>query len=215
MECIICHSPNMTKLFERDLQLFYRCPSCGLILRDPASRLDEGKERERYLLHDNTPSNTGYLAYLNRFIEEQIIENISIDDPLILDFGSGPEPVLSDLLKERGYRVSSYDTYFSPDRGYAKNSYDLIVLLEVIEHIADPLAVCEGLSGLLNPGGRMILQTMLVDEKIRDTFGSWWYKEDMTHISFYTKESFEILAQQLGLTVVSSGKNVTIFLKEG
>ncbi len=199
--------------FERESQRFYRCPVCGFIRRDPHSMLDEEQERNRYLLHENTLTNKGYVEYLNRFIDQQVLPNLRESDPKILDFGSGPLPVLSDLLKARGYDVNSYDKYFSTDESYKEDRYDLILLLEVIEHVLDPYSVLSGLVEIMKPGAKIILQTLLVDDRINQEFGTWWYKEDMTHISFYTKESFEILARHLGLTVGDCGKNVMIFLK--
>ena len=51
-----------------------------------------------------------------------------------LDFGSGPQPVFGKILEEKyGFNVDLYDYYFSPEKVYIGNKYDLITCTEVIK----------------------------------------------------------------------------------
>ncbi len=176
--------------------------------------LSSAAERERYLLHENSRENSGYVAYLMRFIEEIVITHVKRGG-IILDFGSGPVPVLSELLHEAGFSVTSYDPYFEPDRGYRDAEYDAIILLEVIEHIADPLTVICHLKKILSPQGCIIIQTQLVTPEIMEMFSTWWYKEDRTHISFFSERSLQILAESAGLRAAVFNENVLLLSRKG
>jgi citrate lyase synthetase len=44
------------------------------------------------------------------------------------------------------------------------------------------------LRGLLHKGAKLYLMTDIYDER---DFATWYYKNDPTHVFFYTKESFE------------------------
>ena len=57
----------------------------------------------------------------------------------LLDFGSGPSPVLGEILKEKyEFNVDIYDYYFKPEKNYIGKKYDVITCTEVIEHIVNP-----------------------------------------------------------------------------
>ena len=79
---------------------YLECPDCGLVSADPASHLSPEDERAIYDLHQNDPADARYRAFLAR-----------LADPLRaklapgmrgLDFGCGPGPVLSIMLREAG-----------------------------------------------------------------------------------------------------------------
>ena len=90
------------------------CPTCGSIQIAADLLPTPETERNRYLEHNNQPDNSNYREYLTRFLESAIATTVS-PPARILDFGSGPSPVLSMLLAERGYDVWSYDPIFQPN----------------------------------------------------------------------------------------------------
>ena len=191
---------------------YYRCKSCGFIYLDNAFMVNYIEEKNQYDQHNNGFNNLGYVQMFKRFIEENIspyLKNIEV----ALDFGSGPGPVLSELLRQRGLEVDEYDLYFSPEKVYEERFYDLITSTEVFEHLSKPLEVMELLVEHLNSNGYLILMTKFPPEDDQE-FLDWWYRRDPTHISFFTPKSFEIMATKMGLKILKvADGSVVVFQK--
>jgi SAM-dependent methyltransferase len=81
---------------------------------------------------------------------------------------------------------------------------DVIVLLDVIEHVPDPhetLALC---AKHLNPGGIILLTTGdFASPAARLTGSSWRLMTPPQHLWFFTRDSMHGLAARLGLTLES------------
>jgi len=87
--------------------------------------------------------------------------------------------------------------------------FDLILCLDVLEHLDDPWEIIEKLSRLLKPGGRLVASipnirhiSVLVPLLFQ---GKWTYSErgilDKTHLRFFTKKSAIHLVTCSGLTM--------------
>ena len=149
---------------------------------------------------------------LENFIQNSIEEFLP-SIKTALDFGSGPGPVLSELLKQKGLEVDIYDLYYSPKKVYQNKSYDLITSTEVFEHLSKPLEVMQTLVSHLNPNSYLAIMTKF-PPKDDEEFLNWWYRRDPTHISFYTPKTFEVLAKKFGLEIVKFvDDNVVVFKK--
>ena len=212
-DCIICGSRWNLFHTKRDSLGYYRCPGCSFIYLHPDHHPDPEVEKKRYLLHDNSMENTGYVEMLNRFIQDFILPRIR-PPAVVLDFGSGPEPVLSNLLKQRGFSCDSYDPYFASFQLNMNNQYDLIILFEVIEHLTDPVHVMSALFSLLHDGKYCVISTLFHPEQ-SDRFETWWYRRDITHRSFFSAETFYTLAERTGfLPVQTDGKQFIVLKKK-
>lgn len=78
-------------------------------------------------------------------------------------------------------------------------SYDVIILTEVIEHIYNPLAFIESIIKLLKPGGRTIITT---PNKSFYANGIIWATElPPVHYWWFSEESFKYIAKRLNLTI--------------
>lgn len=226
MSRIVCHSVHaiLTLVMKKcricgnecsiisDIPQFSHCGSCSTIWREVL--LSEDEERSRYLLHDNSAQNSGYLMYLKKFLKDCVLPHVP-EKAAVLDFGSGPEPVLSGLLREHGFQVSSYDPFFLPDTDYRLKLFDAVILLEVAEHLHDPLAVLRELKGVLAPRGCIIIHTRMIDGMSMKEFSSWWYKEDLTHVVFYSTESATALADALDMDFLQPSENLFLLLRKG
>jgi 2-polyprenyl-3-methyl-5-hydroxy-6-metoxy-1,4-benzoquinol methylase len=174
--------------------------------------IDNASEKKQYDQHNNSLESEGYVQMFEDFIELAIVpyfQNIQTS----LDFGSGPGPVLCELLKRRGLEVDIYDLYYAPLKVYESKKYDLITSTEVFEHLSRPLEVLELLVEHLNDNAYLALMTKFppADDK---EFLAWWYRRDPTHISFFTPKSFEIMAEKVGLKVLRTiNKNIVVFQK--
>jgi len=171
--------------------------------------LSSEAEKEVYDQHQNSPEDMGYREFLAKLVKPLLarLPNNSCG----LDFGSGPGPTLSVMLEDQGHSMNVYDLYYARDEAILGQFYDFITSTEVVEHLANPKLELERLWSLIEPGGYLGLMTKLViDQK---SFSSWHYKNDPTHISFFSKATFNYLARQWGAKVEFFGNDVIIFQK--
>jgi len=193
--CPLCRTADGTAIRTPDGILYSRCNSCGCISRDPVHRVDAPTERNRYLLHENFPDDPGYRRWIQAFLD------FACDPPLgpdarILDFGSGPNPVLAAMLESAGYTVELQDRFFAPGR--PEGPFDLILALEVFEHLDDPAGELADLASRLAPGGRLAISTEFIPEG-DEAFSAWAYRSDITHIVFFTDLALTRAAAAVGL----------------
>lgn len=92
---------------------------------------------------------------------------------------------------------------------FGENSFDLILCLDVLEHLVDPWSVVNKLTGMIVPGGNLVVSipnvrhhSIILPLLVR---GKWTYMDkdilDMTHLRFFTRRSAIELLQTGGLTV--------------
>jgi len=99
--------------------------------------------------------------------------------------------------------VDTYDLFFNLDEAYKVKKYNLIILTEVLEHLENPLVILRELFERLEPQG--IISTMtLFHPNDPEKFSKWWYRRDITHISFYTLRTLKEIAGSLGLDLIFS-----------
>lgn len=210
--CTICSS-DTTVLHDPQLKVFYHvCDHCGFIYKDPQFHLSHEQELEEYNQHDNSFESKGYVAMFERFINDYIRPlNLS---GVGLEFGSGPGPVLKELLTREGYQMHDYDYFYNPNEDYKQRQYDFITSTEVVEHFTTPLQEFTHLTSLLKDGGYLIVMTQF---NTYDTEGflQWWYRREQSHISFYSVKTIQYLAKILDMTLIQhNNKNVFILQKQ-
>lgn len=210
--CKICKNETYPIDDKKKSLTYYRCLSCGFVSLDDKHIINKVEEKTKYDQHNNSLKNEGYVQMFEDFIDlsiEPYIEYIQT----VLEFGSGPEPVLAKLLERRGFEVDIYDLYYSSKKVYEAKSYDLISSTEVFEHLGKPLEILETLSNHLNTAGYIVLMTKFPPKDDKE-FLAWWYRRDPTHISFFTPLSFEVMAQKVGLKVLKTiNNNIVVFQK--
>jgi SAM-dependent methyltransferase len=190
--------------------IFHECPNCEFIFKDSSIYPSYEDEKKQYDYHQNDEDNMGYVNYLNDFIQSAVFPFIK--NGRILDFGSGPNPVLSKLLKNQyGYQVDIFDYYYHHDLDYKNQTYDMITSTEVIEHLRNPIIHFNQFYDLLNPKGYLSLMT-LFHPKNQDLFFKWFYIRDITHVSFYTVKTIEVIAEKTGFDVVYTNHHRHIVL---
>ncbi len=100
-----------------------------------------------------------------------------------------------------------------PEAGIAAGSLDLVLCLDVLEHLADPWSVVKRLSPLIAPGGRLIVSV----PNIRNwkfiwrllTRADFNYTDagllDRTHLRFFVRHTAAALATSGGLSLTRIG----------
>ena len=128
-----------------------------------------------------------------------------------LDFGSGPGPTLSLMLEECGHKVDLYDKFYAQNDAVFQNRYDFITVTEVVEHLPNPLKDLEVLVKILQRGGILAIMTEIISPQL--DFTNWYYKNDPSHVCFYSEKTFLYLANLLGLEIVTLSERVIILRK--
>jgi len=191
---------------------YFECPSCHLLFIDPAFIVDEPSQRARYLLHRNALGDPGYRSVLSAFLDFALSGRVAAP-ARVLDYGSGPEPALAGLLAERGYEVSSWDPFFMPARAGIRGPYGAVLLHEVLEHCEFPLAALRDAASLVARGG-VVASSTLFRPSDPETFMRWWYREDVTHVSFMDSRCLAVLARLAGLEpIADDGRSLSVFRK--
>lgn len=207
--CPLCAS-EQTHFYHQDKRrTYWHCNECELVFVDPTALPSLSQEKAEYDLHQNTPDDEGYRRFLNK-VSNPVIQTLPAESKG-LDFGCGPAPVLASMLSEAGMHMTVFDPIYHKNTDYQHNAYDFITSTEAVEHFHQPINELTLLYKLLNPGGVLVIMTKRVISQSR--FASWHYKNDRTHVSFFSEATFKWIAAHFSmeLTIVSDD---VVFLKK-
>ena len=211
MKCPLCQARAEGRITTPppDVKTYRHCGFCDLIfLEGPYPARDE--EHRRYLEHENTPDNTGYVRMLESFLKQAVLPYIN--EGSALDFGSGPGPVLADLMADIGFDVAIYDPFFAPCPDVMSQQYHLITATEVMEHVFYPGHVIAELNHCLLSSGILALMTHFHPGVAE--FINWWYHRDPTHVMFYSLRTMNWIACHFDLTMLKTDKQKIITFRK-
>ena len=140
--------------------------------------------------------------------------------PLLLDVGCSSATLLG-LMKRRGFRVQGFDfsaeaariamsengvdVRVAPhlqDAHFEKESFDLVTLFHVMEHITDPRSVLAEVRRVLKPSGRLVVQVPNIESWQFELFGARWYGIDVPrHVINYSNRAMQRLLAESGFEV--------------
>jgi len=106
-----------------------------------------------------------------------------------------------------------YDIFYAKDERVFSKKYDFITSTEVIEHMHTPNFELIRLWDMLNKGGLLGIMTGFAPPT-KQEFDKWYYKRDLTHVRFFTSQTFKHIALMLKAKIVYLEDGVVIFLKE-
>ena len=81
--------------------------------------------------------------------------------------------------------------------------FDLVFLVDVIEHVADPLALLEACRQALAPGGRALVVTPDIGSPTARVLGHRWWHLRLAHVGYFNSQSFGTAAARAGLRVLN------------
>lgn len=210
--CPLCEQPQAVAapLFARDSRRDYRrCERCRLVWVPPAFYLSLAREKAEYDRHENALDDPGYRRFLSRLAEPLL--SCLPPGASGLDFGCGPGPALAAMLEESGCRVALYDVFYRPDQTVLRRRYDFITATEVVEHLHRPGKELARLWRLLRPGGVLGIMTKRVIGQ--EAFQRWHYRNDPTHVSFFSEDTFAWWAAQSGARLQLTGADSVLLFK--
>lgn len=203
--CPLCNSASEVFFDEQ----FFKCTTCHSIFRSSKYFLSPEKEKCRYEEHNNDVHDTRYQNFVTPLVERICKNHIPSD--IGLDFWAGTWPVITHLLQKQWYKVNLYDPFFHNDPNALEKRYNFIVVCEVIEHFHHPKKEFQKLYNLLNIWGKLYIKTDTYNSDI--DFWGWYYKNDPTHVFFYSTKTFLWIQKNLNWKKVETLERVTVFEK--
>lgn len=194
--CPLCGAPASisTKAAGRT---FVHCGVCDLIHVPAAQHLAPIAERARYLRHQNRIDDAGYVETVEGVLG--MLAKHARPAGRVLDFGSGPTPVLVELLRRRGYDAVGYDPHFGGG-DWPDGVFDAIVSVETFEHLREPAVELSRIRDALAEGAPLVVKTLFHGGI--DTLADWYYVRDTTHVAFYSGATFSWIAKAFDLRLV-------------
>ncbi len=214
MKCPLCQSVTWILTSDK-FREFFHCEVCNLIFVPPRFFLPKEDEIQRYLEHENSIDNLGYVQMFQKKIN--LLKLYCPNAKKILDFGCGYEPVLQELLIKEGYDSEVYDIHFFPALP-KKNFFDIVISTETFEHFQNPQKELNLIYGLLKPKSFCAIMTKLYPQQNKEPnleeFNNWYYKRDLTHICFYSLQTFQWIANNLNMEIIyNNGQDFVILQK--
>lgn len=188
---------------------YLRCECCDLVFVPVNYHISSGQEKVEYDKHQNSAEDSGYRHFLSR-LSEPLLARLEPRSSG-LDFGCGPGPALPDMLREQGHFVEIYDQFYARHLDVLDRRYDFVTATEVFEHLREPARTLNQLWSLVEPGGLLGVMTKLVASKT--AFEKWHYKNDPTHIIFFSKTTMHWLAEHWHATREFVADDAIIFRK--
>lgn len=221
-ECVIsiCDHNNSREFCKFDDVQLYECTDCSLIFR---KTIDE--DHNPALLYDNFYKNelpsrfrsaVEYLVRILRLYRAFKIFTISPLAKSILDIGSGRGFTLYYLRKlfrykrTAGTQISRPALEFSRNvlqleiygedllaRSWEKNSFDIVTMWHVLEHVQEPEQYIAKIFDLLKKDGRLIIEVPNFSSWTRRFTGKYWLGLDLKyHLFFFSPEALVAMLER-------------------
>lgn len=193
---------SQAMLLDKYLVQYYKCPVCGFVRTEKPYWLEEAYSNaivnfDMGLLNRN--------IYLSKIVSA-IIQTCFKNRDTFLDYGGG-YGIFVRLMRDRGFDFHWYDKYcvnlFAKGFEKSKDKYDIVTAFELAEHLIDPK---EEIGNIINISSTFVFTTELLPIKTPKP-NEWWYYalKGGQHISFYTKKSLEILADEYDKYYIGMG----------
>jgi len=195
MTCRLCGSEALLWGDRGDIAL-HRCTACGFVSGRPAVVQGAAEYYDTYYSHPAPPApEARYEEWLARAEAE-------VGRGRLLEVGAGSGGLVRVALR-RGWSVDATEVSQSalePLRGtgaavfagpvegagYSDGRFDLVVSLEVLEHLPTPLAELKQLARVTRAGGLLLLTTPNFAGLSRRWLGLRWRVVDPEHLGYFT-----------------------------
>ena len=231
--CNLCGADDTAPVTEIDGFHIVRCRQCGLVYVNPRYREELLQEiyTETYYDHDGIQNGLEFFGYDN-YLEDE--ENIRITfakrlktieryatKGKLLDIGCATGFFL-DLAKSRGWEVvgsevSEFTVRYARERfgldvrlgtlgdlQFDAQSFDVITMWDVIEHVPDPIGELQEVRRILRDGGLLSIITPDVGSLVARFLGSRWeeFRRVREHVYFFSRRTMTEALRKVGFEVL-------------
>lgn len=206
---------------------FHHCPNCDVLFIDPmlSDRLGEIYPSNYYSFKETKKN---FVVAAKEWLDRRALAGLTKQIPggslSVLDIGGGTGFLLDQvkladsrvkytavvdiddgardvaLSKGHAFHLGRFEEFDAEGR-----SFDLILMLNLIEHVVDPRAILEKAASLLSPQGVIWVKTPNFDSFDARVFrhSSWAGYHTPRHFVIFNRESLERVAKQSGLAVAA------------
>lgn len=206
--CIACNNPSEYRLSKGETE-YYLCSFCETLFSEALpndNMVGGGFEVER-----NTMQNH---ERLSRFFQ---ICGGNIFGKKVLDFGCGNGMLINDLITSNIYAIG-YDKYSDKFNILPQNKkFDIISMVEVIEHLNYPFEELDLIHNLLSDNGTLYVETSFTDIAKEENIlleDFFYINPEVGHSSIFSHFGLDILMLKKGFRPLQHfNRNVRIFTK--
>jgi len=90
------------------------------------------------------------------------------------------------------------------DYKFPNNHFDLITLMDVLEHTGDPKAVLEECNRILKPGGIIAINVPDIDSWLHNVMGRRWVFYLSVHLYYFNRKTMKAMLRQAGFKPLRS-----------
>jgi 2-polyprenyl-3-methyl-5-hydroxy-6-metoxy-1,4-benzoquinol methylase len=211
-----------------DVYSFYNCAACDILFVSPM--LDDQLDLiypNNYYAFDGAQQSFAQKIKdkLDLRLFRKITEHFHSDTALnILDVGGGNGWLLDlftqldrkfgetwvvdlDAKAQEKARAKGHHFHLGPVEEFTYDGkFDIVLMLNLIEHVKDPRAVLLQIKSLLSENGKVLIKTpnfKSLDAKLFKN-NNWGGFHTPRHFVLFTQSSFERLAQEVGLEITQS-----------
>ncbi len=88
-----------------------------------------------------------------------------------------------------------------PNAALAGRRFDAVFLVDVIEHVADPVGLLRSAAELVAPGGILLVVTPDVASHAQKLLGDRWWHFRLAHVGYFDASSLALACERAGLSV--------------
>ena len=205
-----------------------RCRLCGLVYLNPRPSVEEFETiyPPTYHAFDFSEKDFGIVYKIRSRLEAKRLLSWCADlpaDARILDVGCGDGFHLN-LLKKHGRKTWTLEGVDLDKRaveraeksgltihlgsietiGLSRDAYDLVFMIQTIEHLEKPFEILSAARGVLKPGGRLVIVTDNTDSLDFKFFkGAYWGGYHFPrHWNLFNRNSLTKLAEKVGFEIL-------------
>ncbi|MFZ5553499.1 MAG: class I SAM-dependent methyltransferase [Bacteroidota bacterium] len=202
IHCLLCEKTQLSTVKMFSASFLVKCNSCGFVFTERIPSPEELQKHYAGYLSISQLSPVTALRYNELLSEFEKFRNTS----RILDVGCG-NGLFLEVAKKRNWQVFGTEfteenvmrcrekgiTVFKGDiteNNFEKESFDVVVSFEVLEHINNPVAYATSIRQLLRKGGMFYFTTPNFNALNKYLLGSKWnIVEYPEHLGYFTKRT--------------------------
>jgi 2-polyprenyl-3-methyl-5-hydroxy-6-metoxy-1,4-benzoquinol methylase len=225
LACPLCSSDDATPMFETAGNHYWKCAGCGLVFARGRTNanfrgsIDDFERAYRQYLDDG-PIDASNLDDVIAWVESHV--SLGSAAVRLLDVGAGSGKLIRRLRRVRACSVSAIEPSLALFNAYdlanvgiegitlpelaARDAppYDVVTVLDVIEHIPEAAEFVRALARVTKPGGFVFLSTPDVGGLLARLMGRRWHHYNAYHFSLYSRQAVSEAARRGGFRIVSA-----------
>jgi SAM-dependent methyltransferase len=202
-----------------------RCCRCGLVYRNPRE-VDEDIVHAYRLSEDPEALAEGECRSINAHLSLRVIREhmpggrllevgsslgyfLNAARPLFDSVGLEPSRWAARWARER-FHVQVTEDVLRPGL-FGNGTFDVIVAIDVLEHVTDPQSTLTWLSSFLRPGGVLYVVTPNIASISARVLGRWWWGFRPAHLTYFSPQTLARMLARAGLQVRQSRSYGRVF----